>query len=114
MTFERNPREGALPQREKSVTASGTTAPAEEGNIVVFEGRDKPSTFDMSGTIASQAHYDFMVSWYDLRHQVRVTDDLGQVFWCYLTSFKPKRKNRHSHPWAADYEAQALILSWEA
>lgn len=111
--FILNPRDGGLPQWEKTVTAQGTTAPANEGNIVIFEGTDKPSTVAFSGTLIYQEHHQFFLDWFQKRYQVRITDDLGNVVWCYLTKYSPKRKNRVNYKWTADYDAEALILDWE-
>ncbi len=107
--FPINPKEGALPQREKNVTiTSQATSPY--ANPIIFEGRHNPSMFPFSGTILTQSHYNFMVSWFESPQTCLVTDELGNSFELYLTLFKPTRKNRHNHPWAMDYQAEAVIV----
>lgn len=108
--FPVNPNTGAAPQFEKSI-ASKTTA-ANNGKVLFFEGRDAPMTIPFSGVILAEAHYLAMIEWFGKRRQLRLTDELGQVWWVYLTKFSPKRKNRHSHPWAMDYDAECIIVDW--
>lgn len=112
MTFPINPREGALPQRERNLSTVPVTAP--DGPPLIFEGEELVQEFPFSGTILTQAHWQFMTDWFEKRRQVRIVDDNGMTWWLYLKSFKPKRKNRHSHPWAADYDAVAIVLDWAA
>ena len=108
MRFPINPKEGALPSREKNVNL-GTQPTNPYANPIIIEGRESPAKFAFSGTIISQAHYQFMVNWYNSPVSCRIIDDLGQTFWVYLTKFDPKRKNRHSHAWAMDYTAEGVI-----
>jgi hypothetical protein len=108
ITWPLNPREGALPNREKTYTAMGPTSPY--GTQIVFQGRDKPITMSFSGGILEKSHYLFFSNWYDVPNEVTVTDELGNVFTMWLTKFQPKRKNRHSHAWAGEYEIEVLVL----
>lgn len=105
--FPLNPSEQSLPQREKTVEALTTTSP--NGQPLIFEGREKPRTFPLTGVILTQEHYQFMVNWYDTKVACRITDELGNVFWLYLTKFNPKRKNRTNSAWAMDFDAEALV-----
>ena len=107
--FPINPKRGALPQREKNVNVS-SQATSPYANPIIFEGRENPSMFPFEGTIISEYHYDFMVAWFESTQTCSVTDDLGNSFDLYRTSFKPTRKNRHNHDWAMDYTAEAVIV----
>lgn len=108
--FPINPREGALPALERTISSIATAAP--DGRSLIFEGQQTPQEFSFTGAILSKDHYDFMVNWFNKRRQMRVTDDLGNQWWLMLKSFTPSRKRSHSHPWAADYDAVALVLDW--
>ncbi len=106
LQFPINPAESYLPQREKEMTTEQTTA----GLLVAFEGQETPSEFKFSGTFLDQASYDFMVTWFDKRYQLRLTDDLGNQFWVYLKSFLPQRKRSSNYSWAFTYEGIAVIM----
>lgn len=105
--FPINPREGALPNFEKKVTVHTSSL----GAPIFFEGRQEPQRMPFTGSILTQEHYQFFKSWFDHDYAVTITDDLGQTVNAYLVKFTPKRKNRHSHPWAADYDCEAIV--WE-
>lgn len=109
-TFAINPREGGAPERNKQLVYQNTAAP--DGKTLILEGRDEVQKLEFSGVILEQAEYDAFNTWYEKRHQVKVTDDLGRQFWVYLTSFKPKRERAASHPWKHTYTVSATILSW--
>jgi hypothetical protein len=109
--FPMNPREGAVPTREKNI-AQQAVAASDSSNVLLFEGADSPSRINWDGTILTEDFYVAMEEWFDKRRQVRLTDDLGQTWWVYLIRFTPRRINRHSHPWAMTYEAEVLIVNW--
>lgn len=100
-----NPREGALPSFDKTLTIRTTTG----GAPVIFEGAQPPQMMQITGSILEESHYDFFRNWHAQGYAVVITDDLGNNFTGYLKSFKPKRKIRHSHPWAADYDCEILV-----
>lgn len=110
--FPMNPREGAMPSREKNVVQQAVAA-SDSHNVLLFEGQDNPSRLAWEGTIYTQEFYLAMEDWFRKRRQVQLTDDLGQTWWVYLTKFDPRRINRHSHPWAMTYSVECLIVSWE-
>lgn len=108
--FPINPSEGGSPQYEKNFVFEDTSAP--EGKTLVFEGRDSPKPLNFSGVILTEAHYDFMIEWWDKRNQVRITDDLGREFWVIIKSFRPKRERAHSYPWKHSFDVEAVIVDW--
>lgn len=108
ISFPMNPKEGALPAFDKNLTGQTST----NGAPVIFEGRQPPQIMNITGSILEQSHYTFFKNWHELQYMVTITDDLGNNFTGYLKSFKPKRKIRHSHPWAADYECEIMV--WAA
>lgn len=111
MRFPINPQEGALPQRERNISTIPVSAP--DGRPLIFEGADNPQEFPCTGVILTKDHWDFFNDWYDSHRQMKVTDDLGNVWWLYMKKFAPKRKNRHSHPWFAEYEATFIVVNWD-
>ncbi len=112
-----NPNSGGLPVWEKQldVTSSAGGAP------VIFEGRQRPITMPFSGVILEKDHWDFFLEWYESGYAVQITQDLRDesntrlvIPYAYLTKFAPKRKVRHSHPWAADYDCEALVWGFSS
>lgn len=108
--FEVNPNEGGTPARKKTLTFQSTSAPG--GKTLVFEGRDEPESFEFSGTLLYQSQWTQFNTWFDLRHQVLLTDDLGRQFWIYITEFSATRKRAVSHPWKHEYKVTATVVDW--
>jgi hypothetical protein len=103
-----NPNDGGSPSYQKSIARQMTTAP--DGKTLLFEGADQVQTLEFSGVLIEQAHYDAFVTWFNKRHQVKVTDDLQRTFWIYITGFAPKRQRAAKAPWKHQYSVSALIL----
>lgn len=106
-----NPREGGAPEYRKNVAYQTTSG--EDGKVLAFEGRDQAQTSEFSGVILTEEMYTTFVTWFEKRHQIRVTDDLGRSFMIYITGFSPKRKWSTTHPWRHDYTCTYTILNWE-
>lgn len=109
ITFPLNPTSGALPAIKKNITATGTTANW-DGQNVLWAGSPDPQTIQFSGTIISPDHYELFKSWAEEYVVKEMTDDLGNSWTVLMIEFDPKRKNRHSHPWAMDYDATVQIV----
>lgn len=109
-SFNINPSEGGSPGYQKNITEENTTAP--NGKTLLWEGLDEPQTLEFEGTILEQVQYDAFVDWFQKRRQVRLTDDLGRVYWVYITSFQPKRERAFHYPWKHSYTMTCTILSW--
>jgi len=108
--FEINPNEGGSPQYKKTIQTSNTAAP--DGKTLIFEGRDEPQQLTFSGTILSQAQYDAMVTWFNKRHQIQITDDLSRQFMVYITGFEPKRVRAVHFPYKHTYTVTYTVLDW--
>lgn len=109
-TFEINPNDGGSPTYEKNVTSTSTLAPG--GKTLLSEGSEKQKEISFSGIVLNSTMYDFMVTWFTKKHQIRLTDDLGRVMMIYITKFEPKRIRRASHPYYHTYTVTAQILDW--
>lgn len=105
-----NPNDGGTPANKKTITYQNTSAP--DGLTLMFEGRDEVEQLAFSGVLLHQEQLQLFQTWFKKRHQVRLTDDLGRVFWVYITSFEPKRVRSRSHPWKHQYQATATVLDW--
>jgi hypothetical protein len=112
--FPMNPQSGALPERVKTITEQAVAASDAPGAALLFEGQDEPARLGWDGTILTEAFYLAMLTWFEKRRQLQLTDDLGQSWWVYLTKFSPKRMNRHNYPWAMTYSAECIVLDWPA
>lgn len=108
--FEVNPNEGGELALKKNIQTQNTVGPG--GKTLVFEGADEPKTLSFSGTILSQAQHDAFVEWFNKRHQIQLTDDLGNVFMVYITSYAPKRGRAHQYPWKRTYTMEATVIDW--
>lgn len=109
-TLDINPREGGTPARSKNIAYAATAAP--DGKVLMFEGRENPPGFEISGTILTEEQLTAFQHWYDKRHQIRVTDDLGRQTWVYITAFEPKRAWAVNHPWRHSFTMRATVLDW--
>lgn len=109
-TFEINPDTGGSPGYAKTLTSQSTVAPG--GKALVFEGADEVPSFEFSGTILTEAHFNAFTEWFDKRRQIQVTDDLGRQHWIYIATFKPVRERAVHHPWKHSYTITAVILDW--
>lgn len=102
-----NPDAGGSPTRRKTLSTRTTTA----GKALYFQGSPEPRTFEASGTMLSEAHYNELDRWVEEKnHQVRLTDDLGRVFWIYLVALVPSRVRKGSHPWFHTYSLEYTEL----
>lgn len=108
--FEINPSDGGSPQYKKQIINRSTCAT--DGQVIVQEGRDQPNETSFSGTILTEEMYNEMVSWFNKRHQIKVTDDLGREFFIYITAFEPRRVRAVQHPWKHAYTVQYIELDW--
>lgn len=103
-----NPNSGAAPEFSKNIVKKATVGPG--GAVVIFEGNDNPQQMEFSGVILTEAHYNFLLTAYQKRHVVALTDDLGRTFQIYFESFKPTRKLSRTYPWRHDYSATVVIV----
>jgi hypothetical protein len=106
--FEINPLDVSDPAIKRTITTQATSA----GRQVNYEGRLQPGTLTFSGTILSEGQYEVMNAWAQVRKQIKITDDLGRVFWVYIESFTPTRKYSIEFPWRMEYSVEATVLDW--
>lgn len=108
--FPINPNDGGSPSYKKNMVYENTAAP--DGKVLMFEGRDDPKQTSFSGILLTEGQYNSFVTWFQKRHQVAITDDLGRTFSIYITSFDPKRKRSAIHPWKHEYTCEYTIIDW--
>lgn len=78
----------------------------------MFEGRDKPRVFNVSGVLHEQAELDALNTWYDKRYQVKITDDLGRQFYVYIVGLKVDRAPLRNNPWRHLFNMRYIELDW--
>jgi hypothetical protein len=105
-----NPNDGGSPSYKKNIVYQNTAAP--DGNVLMFEGRDDPKTSSFKGVLLTEDQYNTFVEWFEKRHQIQITDDLGRTFVCYITSFDPTRRRSAIHPWKHEYTCEYTIIDW--
>lgn len=108
--FDINPAEGGSPQFRKNIAYQNTSAP--DGKVLMFEGRDATQELEITGTILEEDHYNALYEWWNKRHQVQVTDDLGREFMIYITAFEPKRERAIHYPWKHSFTMRYTELDW--
>lgn len=106
--FDMNPAEGGSPSYNKNMTYNDRSGP--NSGIIAFEGEPAPLEYEVSGVLLQESQYNFFKNIWDLQHQVRLTDDLGRVFWIYVTSVQFRRIRRANHPWAHEYQMSYVEL----
>lgn len=108
--FEVSPNEGGSPARKRNITTTPTTAP--KGKALIFEGSQEPATLNWSGILLGEDQLNVFKEWYDKRHQILLTDDLGRSFYLYITHFEFKRIRAAHHSFKHSYTADAILLDW--
>lgn len=107
--LEINPQEHTLPAWGRILTSQ----PNAVGSGILFQGRDVVETMTLSGTLLTEEQYNAFRDWDAKKKQIKITDDLGRVFWAYLTGFSPNRVKSNQYPWRHTFTVQAVGLSWE-
>lgn len=108
-TYSVNPNAGGTPELKKQTTSQRTTAGAK---VIYFEGNTVPHTLQWSGTLLDEDQLDMFQEWFDKRHQILLTDDLGREYYIYITSFQIQRERARQHLWKHSYTMSASILDW--
>lgn len=108
--FEINPNEGGSFPYEKNITSQSTLAPG--GKTLLFEGARAVPEVTFSGTILTQTQYNTMVTWFSKMHQIRITDDLGRAYMCYIKQFDAKRVRARQSPWKHSYVCTVILVDW--
>lgn len=110
INLEVNPSDVSMTDITRSVSQQGTTSPT--GKRVMFEGRRAPQTMTLDGVTFTKGQYQTFAHWANKNYQFRLTDDLGRVFWVYVTRFAPNRRANFYQPWLADYSIEVTVLDW--
>ena len=108
--FPINPSDGGSPDYKKNINYVNTAGPS--GNVLMFEGRDAPKQYTVTGTILEQSHYEAMITWFNKRYQLTLTDDLGRSFEIYITGFTPRRVRSALYPYKHAYTMAYTELDW--
>jgi hypothetical protein len=77
---------------------------------VVFEGRDKPQTMDLSGVILHETHLQALYEWTQKRNPIVIKDDLLREFTVVIEEFTPTRKRSALYPWKHEFRLKATLL----
>lgn len=107
-----DPRDVDMGGIRKRITEQSAASPT--GQRLLFEGRRQPQEMSFSGVTLTKAQYIVFKDWSDKNYQIRVTDDLGRVYWLYITKFSPTRKRNPGEAWLTDYNITATVLDWSS
>lgn len=108
--FITNPDSGGSPTLAKTFTPFPTVVAG--GNVILFEGANKPTVIDFSGFLDDQSQLSMFETWANKLHQVQLTDDLGRNYMVVITSFTPQRIWRGRRFWRHTYSVKATIIDW--
>lgn len=108
--FDMNPSEGGSPSYQKNFTYLNASGAG--GSVLAFEGRDSVQEIEVSGTLKTEAHFNALVTWFQKRHAVQVSDDLGRSYDIYITGFTPTRRRSYVFPWKHDYVLRYIVIDW--
>lgn len=107
LTFFWNPNKFDPPGRSTNITSDLTTAP--NGQVIVFQGRDKLRTTTFEGAVGNQAFYEELNEWKDKHYPLTLTDDQGNAWTVLFQEWKWTRVKRRN-AWRFDYTAQVIVL----
>jgi hypothetical protein len=108
--FERNPKQVGSPYPNKKLDTLSTGATATP-NIRGLKQPDTPVEWSFTGTLASQAMYDQLLSWSAVRKLVQVIDDLGRTYNILPTGVEfSDRAPTPRHPVRYEYTFKALLF----
>jgi hypothetical protein len=108
--LECNPNEAQMPSIQKTFSTSYSTA----GRPIIFQGRDPVKQISFSGQLLTKEQYDALRLWVKKQKQIKITDDLGRVYWVYLKEFNPSRRPALNYPWLHDFSMSGVVVSWES
>ena len=119
-TMELNPQQVNMGGVTKTISERGASSPT--GKRILFEGRREPQVISFDGVIFNKDEYVRFENLANKNYQVRLTDDLGRVYWVYVTNFSPgRRKTSYAAlagqqssigTWLADYSIECTVLDW--
>jgi hypothetical protein len=81
------------------------------GAPLIYEGRDQPTSITLSGTFLSEAQQQALLSWYQKRYQLLLTDDRGYQRYVYPYSYQVTRKPSALYQWRGDWQMQLYLMS---
>ena len=79
---------------------------------LVQEGSSSVPTMAFSGSILTQAHYEALELWFDRRILIKLTDDLGRIFFGVFSAFTPTRTRRAFNFWYHTYTAEFTVTAY--
>lgn len=102
-----NPDAAKMPSLARAIKKEKTAA----GTPFLVEGRQAVQAISFSGLTLSEDQYRAFRSWYKMSRQIRITDDLNQVYWIYIKEFAAKRRKSTNYPWLMEYTASGIVLN---
>ena len=106
--LEINPSTFKVSLSKKSISTSRTCA----GQVVSFEGRHGPTQYSMSGVTLEENQMNTLKFLTNTRSQIRMTTDLGEDIWFYITDLSLTRQLKRQAPWYHSFQIEAVALDW--
>lgn len=105
-TFPRNPKAWTNPLKPNFLEHDVTSAP--DGNVLAWQGADRSWTFEFSGYLDTQAEYEALEFWTNLRRRFWLIDHRNRVHYVTFEHFDAKARIVPNKPWAHDYTVKVV------
>lgn len=104
--FPRNPSRWSNPLKPNFLEHDVTSAP--DGNILAWEGAEKPWTFEFSGYLDTREEYEELTYWANMRHRFWLVDHRDRIHYVTFEHFDAKARIVPNKPWAHDYTIRVI------
>ncbi len=108
VTLSINPNAGGSPSLSKNITTAPTIVPG--GRVIRYEGEKDPEMITFGGTIRDNAMIVLYAHWFNKRHQIQLTDDLGRTQMIMIQKFVPRRVRMGGNAWKHTFEVTAIVV----
>lgn len=105
-TVPANPEKWTNPWRPTAITHRVTTAP--DGNALSWQGGDRAWRFEFSGVLTTQAHYEALEFWCNLRRRFWLIDHRGIARLVTFEHFDAQARTVPNNPWVHDYSVKVI------
>lgn len=105
-TFPKNPEKWTTPWKPQFLTHAATTAP--DGEILAWQGGERAWRFQFSGIITTQAEYEALEFWSNLRRRFWLIDHRNVTRYVTFEHFDARARVVPNNPWVHDYTVSVI------
>lgn len=104
--MEANPDKWTTPWQPSRLEHGATTAP--DGNLLAWEGGQSAWRFSFSGVLLTQAAYEALQFWSELRRRFWLVDHRGVARLVTFEHFDARARTSPNKPWVHDYTVNVI------